>query len=314
MATPLQICSDPKTQLCPKDTKIFHAAKSGNFTLCVCSLIWNSDYSGPGFVEWDSTETAAFTSPTSTTPLKSLWFRCGNKGQVVGQFQPSWEVETIIGYDEFIPGGAQSVADKWQVGFIQTVESLEWEALYADGWGRKTIVGRCRDAATDSVTAPWFADPGSKAKGAPFPLSDAGNNHPMLADEPKAKFSVAHPDDDGWCKQITEVNVKGKFHLWLVAWDTRQPLGVPTLVFLYYSAIDLDKKWVLSGSDPFDLIKWTATGKQTRSAVTNGQGSVAPVLTTPVANTSLLTFATHKKGTKCPRKTGGPIKTQTDED
>jgi hypothetical protein len=132
----------------------------------------------------------------------------------------------------------------------------------------------------------------------------------MLADEPMARFTVAHLDDHGWCKQITQVSVKGKFHVWFIVWDTRQTLGLPTLVFLYYSAIDVDKKWVLSaGADPFDVTKWTASGTQTRSGVTTGKGSVDPVLTTPVTNPSL-TFATHKKGTKCPAKPSGPVKAE----
>ena len=211
-------------------------------------------------------------------------------------------MEALLGYNEDY--ATQPMAAKVQVGFIQTVESLEWEALYTDGWGLKSIVGRSRDAFSVKVTAPWYVDPGVPAKGAPFPLDDAGNNHPMLADEPMAKFSAAHPDPDAWCKKLTQVTVAGKFHVWLVAWDTRQQLAVSSLVFLYYSSIDLDKKWVLNaGADPLDLTApWTATGTQSRKTVVAGQGSVTPILTTPVANRLLSAFATHKKGAKCPPK------------
>ena len=236
-------------------------------------------------------------------PLKSLWFRTGSQGQKVGQSTPAWEAEALVAYDELL-GGASPAADKLLAGFIQTVESLSWEALYSDGWGGKASVGqKSRDAFSAKVQAPWYQDRGSAAKGAPFPLDDAGNNHPMLTDEPMVRLSVAHPDDDGWCKKITQATMSGKFHLWFVVLDTRQPLAQSSMVFLYYTSISMDKKWVLSpGGDPFDLTKWTPTGSQNRSTVADNKGSQDPVLDTPVANPNI-TFATHMQGSKCPKKT-----------
>jgi hypothetical protein len=295
-----------KSGNCPAGKTPFSGAKFGNFTICACSIDWNKFNFKEGYVEWDPKEAAARFNPNDNNPppLKSLWFRTGSQGQKIGGAIPAWEAEALVAFDEVIPGGASSVADKLQAGFIQTVESLSWEALYSDGWGRQASVGqKSRDAFTSKVPGPWYQALGSGAKGAPFPLDDAGNNHPMLADEPMVRLSVAHPDDDGWCKKITQVSMSGKFHVWFIVLDTQKPLALTSMVFLYYSSISMDKKWVLkAGADPFDLTQWTATGTQNRGTVTDNKGTVDPVLDTPMVNPTF-TFGTHKKGTACPKKT-----------
>jgi hypothetical protein len=301
MAKILPVC----IQACPLGSSIFHSVKSGDFTYCLCSApLWKNFNDGAGYTHPDIFEVLAYKN--NNIPLKSVWFTTGSQ-DTKGQHS-AWDVEALLAYEEWRDDDTQPwMANKVQVGFIQTVEKLDWEGLYTDGWGRKSMAKTARDALNVKVTPPWFAEPGVPAKGAPFPLDDVGNNHPMLADEPMAKFSAAHPDPDAWCKKLTQVTVSGKYHLWLVAWDTRKQLAVSSLVFLYYTSIDLDKKWVLkAGADPLDGDPaWTATGTQSRKTVVAGQGSVTPILTTPVANRDLSDFGTHVKGAKCPPKKSG---------
>ena len=74
MAIILPIC----TKICPKGSSIFHSVKSGDFTYCVCSVLWNSFNSSAGYTELDTQE--RFANINNGTPLKSVWFRSGSQG------------------------------------------------------------------------------------------------------------------------------------------------------------------------------------------------------------------------------------------
>ena len=294
------------TRLCPRGTTPAAPIKSGNFTFCICGITWKSFNSGPGYVTLDPSEQMANINLGGNgpgPPLKSLWFRSGAQGRVVGSSTPAWDLEALLGFDEVTPGGAASVAASWMVGFIQTVESLEWEATYSNGWSRKAQVPKSRDAATGTVPAPWYAPAGSGANGQPIALDKVDTDHPLLTDEPMVKLAVVHPDPKAWCTRISSVSLKGSFLIWLIALDPKvMPLSIASLVFLRNASVKTEKKWDLpAGADPFDVTKWNATGNQTKTGDSPGKGTNSPILDQPVANTGLV-FATPTPGTPCQGK------------
>jgi hypothetical protein len=201
----------------------------------------------------------------------------------------------MVGNNE--PISKNPPSKRWQVGFIQTVESVEYEAFYNNGWGRKVLAGKTRDAADDTIDAPWYGPPGSTSE--PVIVADAVKNHPAHSDDPEISLSVAHPDAS--CRQLEAVTMKGKFHIWLIARDPMEVLDVNHLRFLWHATVTFDRRWDLPfGKDPFLLPEWKATGTQTKTNIDLGQGPQTPILDKPIANSQLV-FGTHKKGPACPK-------------
>jgi hypothetical protein len=286
-------------KLCGKGKKAKAGIKFNGFTVCVCAIDWIAFHNGPGFVKLDFQE--QMDNINNNTPLKSLWFSSGFQGKVVGQGTPSWDIEALLGFDEVSTGASE--ADKWEVGFIQTVEKLIWTMKYDNGWVRKASAQGARDAHPAKTPAPWVTtQPGAKSR--PVILDNMDQDHPTLADEPMVKASVVPPEADAWCVRINSVTVEGKFHLWLIASDTRKTLSMSDLVFMYHATIEMNKEWTLkAGGDPFSTFDWQTKGTQTKTDGF-GKGTETPVLNTPIANQQMV-VATSNQGTPCAKKPGG---------
>jgi len=257
----------------------------------MCGVDWVSFNKGAGSVKTDLQEDMnILKNPKSKNTM--LWFRCGDYNGL--DERAAWVLDAMVGNNE--PTGPTPPSKQWRLGFIQTVERLEWEATYSNGWNRKAQAVKARDADI-SADAPWYGPKGSL--GEPVFVADALTNHPQLSDDPKILLSVAHPDAS--CQMLEAVTVKGKFHVWLVARDPVGPLDMSHIRFLWHASINVDKAWKLNpGDDPFLLPNWKASGTQLATNQGLGQGKEIPILDQPAANDQLQKIATEKKGKPCP--------------
>ncbi len=277
---------------CPRGTSATPVDAGSGLVLCMCGVSQTWFNRGPGSVKLDFQEQLNFLN-NHKLKYTVLWFRCGNFNGL--DEMPAWKLDAMVGNNE--PTGSNPPSKQWMVGFIQTVERLEWEGTYSAGWNRKTQAVKARDFGLSTVAPPWYGPPGSV--GEPVLVADAGKNHPQLEDDPQIQLLVAHPDAP--CQMLESVTVKGKFHLWLVARDPAGPLDMGHLRFLWHASITVDKAWKLTpGDDPFLLPNWKATGTQTITNEGPGQGKEIPILNQPVANDELQKIITEKKGKPCP--------------
>ena len=286
---------------CPKGMKAKAGIKTAGFTFCVCDIVWNSFINDAGYVEPDLDE--SLRAINDRNALQTLWFRTG-EFKTIGQRKPAWDIDALVGFDESFT--TKSEADKWEVGYIQTIEKLVWEARYDNGWVRKATAAGARDANPANTPAPWYTTV-TGAKGTPSRVDKMASDHPTLSDEPMLHIAVVPPDAEAWCVKINSVTVEGKFHLWLIAKDSRLALDIKDIAFLHRATIDMKKAWTLKkGGDPFSTLDWSGTGTQTK-VEGFGQGSQTPVLETPIANQQL-NVTTTTQGTSCGKKPAPPKK------
>lgn len=276
---------------CPKGMQGTPTAAGDGLVLCLCGRIsWPFFNKDAGSVKTDIQEDMNhITDPKSKNTV--LWFRCGGHDGL--NETPAWQLDAMVGNNE--PTGANPPSKKWQLGFIQTVERMEWEGIYSNGWNRKAQAVKARDGGPGAV-APWYGPAGSL--GEPVVVADAVNNHPQLSDDPQIELLVAHPDAP--CRTLKSVTAKGKFHVWLIARDPSARLDMDHIRFLWHASITVDKRWDLpDGVDPFLPPNWKATGTQSTTNIGSGKGNEIPILDQPVANDDLGKIATEKKGKPC---------------
>jgi hypothetical protein len=270
---------------------------AADLELCLCDVSWVNFNAGPGTVDLDFDEQTKFAkNPRGKNPFETLWFRSGDYDGLTPR--PAWKLDVTMGYTE--PTDSDS-SKRWQVGFIQNIESLIWEATYEEEWGRKAMAQKSRDTADSTIDAPWYGPPNSTSE--PVTLKDALKNHPQHSDEPKVRLLVAHGEAP--CRQIQRVTMTGTFNLWLIARDPKEPLDDTHVRYLWHATITADRTWELPfGKDPFLTPNWKAGGKQTKTNIDVGKGAKTPILDKPIT-TSPYQFTTHKKGKPCPAATGG---------
>src|SRR5579863_380319 len=144
-----------------KNGRKAQGVKVGNFELCVCDVKWLYFNEGAG--------TAAPHIEGSKKPGEllvdddSVIFRCGGfdgKAQT-----PAWSIDAAVAYSD-VPNNDDTF-DNWRVGFIQTIELINWEVFYENGWRRKLMVNKSRDGDKDS-SAPWYAPEGEPGEARPL--------------------------------------------------------------------------------------------------------------------------------------------------
>ena len=252
------------------------------FTLCPCTVSQVNFNTGPGYVDW---VTKVSEGLPAIDPRK-LNFRTGFQGKNVANTTPAWEYTAGVGVDEAIPGGGATRETELFTGFIQTIESYTWHAVYGSNWERNLSEANVRDA-QKGAGAPWYGTSGGHD--APKQI---GTSQVNLTDEPQVILSVTHPDAS--CAKLQEVTTEGTFNLWLIAAETAN--ATTNLAYLYHATVTFDRKFSLkAGADPSSTLSWNPTGAQKESNAGYGAGSKTPVLDTP---TPTLTFTT-KKGTPC---------------
>jgi hypothetical protein len=137
--------------------------------------------------------------------------------------------------------------DGQRIGFIQTVELLEWRAEY-EGI-RQPFIAHVHDAidqnpyAPPGLETPWFNTEGHES--GPQPLSAPhGTPSPTLNDSPDGAFQVFGHRSRAE-NPLRNVTTTGKFWVWLVVKHEDDPGNqVSSLNFLYHLKIEYARSWV----------------------------------------------------------------------
>jgi hypothetical protein len=257
------------------------------FTLCPCNVNKDKFNEVKGYV----TFLTKGTGTERTIDDSKLKFTNGFQPENahIANSKPAWEYSGAVASDEFHPDGSPERDSEVKTGFIQTIESYEWNAKYTNGWETNVTEANVRDA-QPSASAPWYGQNNDPSQ--PQDTSKVV----ILRDEPYIILSVTHPDPAAQCTKLQSVSTKGKFHLWMIAAESAN--ATSNFVFLFHASINYDRSFTLKSStaDPSNSLSWKGDGKQSEIDKGPGKGTKDPILTTPLAT---LTF-TPKSGNPCP--------------
>lgn len=211
--------------------------------------------------------------------------------------------------------GPGSKETDWQHGFIQTVRSLKYTAIYQRGWSSvREVSASRRDAGGSSVPEPWYSNQSIPAfqfqvgkqiitVQGPIALGPEfiGTDPVGIIDDPRAIFvdtvpiNTSNPAVNNAevcpCSFLQSIEAKGELDTWLVVTPVGKGKIEAELAFLKHAAIEFDLKADKASS-------FAVTGTPTMK-LENGRGSKAPALTGSLANDDLKT-GKITKGADCP--------------
>jgi hypothetical protein len=204
----------------------------------------------------------------------------------------------------------------WEYGFVQTVESLTFDADYLLGWSaHKGVSARSRDA-NPGADAPWYDPPGAVAQPQGFSAQAGGLQAARLVDSPSVRFLArrggpgdpvgtdAPPPPRGSvpipCALLNSIEINGEFTIWMVA----RRKGSQALAFLLNTALSISRRGERKAAqDPEELTAWdgkAGKGQHALGAIGPGKGSKDPVFASPIAMDALAGKPQVTAGKACP--------------
>jgi len=284
------ICKD----LCGKGkVPLFGLVSKHGGTFAVCSLDQ----------KFDQTKPAARPFLTPGMVLKDI--PATDIEFTTNSLVPTWQFQA--GVTACLPESVPD--DDWDYGFIQSVESLRFNAEYTLDWQASRVVAApSRDANPSDTEKPWINPPGAVSGPVKF-----GKHAAMLVDRPGAKFPmfVGVPGifsgtiPPGMhktakvtpCASIRSVGCEGVFNIWLVV----KRSGFDELAFLSNTQLSLSQLVKRDmAKDPDDSTAWAiASSGGSMDKMSGGKGPKDPVLETFNAN-KFLRFLMVFMGKPCP--------------
>ncbi len=169
--------------------------------------------------------------------------------------------------------------DKWEWGFMQTVEYAIMGGGYSNNQRHIFIaVRRARDAREKDTPSPWYDKPGND-----FGPQVVGFR-PLIADSPWVELPVKHKNSR--TPDLHRVFINGTFYTWLIVKQKRT--SPQNADFLYHWRFDVCRSWDFrpqqTGIHPCQISAWVASGGQNTAFEGVGQGPGTPVWDTPIAN------------------------------
>jgi hypothetical protein len=267
-----------------------HVESIGNATFALCDFINGSRMSG------------------GAVPLPTK----GNQVGLVEMRALGIALFGTVGFSIPTTGPGSSESD-WEHGFIQTVRSMKYTAIYQRGWrATREVSGVRRDASGSNVPAPWYSNQnipaflfrvGNQTITVPGPIGlgpeSIGKDPVGILDDPHVIFSDAVPinsEPECPCSFLQTIEMKGDLDTWLVVTPAGKGQAEGDLAFLQHAAIAFDLK----------ADKSSAFAVQGSPSMTleNGKGTNSPVLTGPLANEDIRK-SNLQKGAPCPRTIPG---------
>jgi hypothetical protein len=180
---------------------------------------------------------------------------------------PAWKYEGAVAGS----GARLGKSSDWHFGFIQTVRSSRWLAVYSGGAAQECVVNNARDALIgpgQPDMPPWLC------AGAVQELCNGKTS--VVEDSPFIKVRVNHPQQTS--QELRLVCFKAKFEIWLAVKKKADPAS--SAILLAHKHIEVDRMWRLSpGRSATDTSGWTAFGHQKEVESASGGGRTTPVTT-----------------------------------
>lgn len=260
-------------------------------TVKLCGFALDAFNAGPGRV--DQAPRAIEHMLTHLTPLPFLLFDFSPQDRNLPS--PSWAYRANF-ESSYRTLALNPPPVNLQIGFIQTVELLEYAITYGGLAANQRQPPRVlritdkRDASSEDASSPWYGAPGTPVQPQTLlvlPQRASGSPAPDVEIQDRPQVDLPLWEGPNHTIPLRSIVGRAVFWIWLAVKDEAAPAEVNNIEFLYFGRIESNRTWNFTKVEADQVsseLNWACSGTQRVTLEGPGRGPRTPVLSGVTAN------------------------------